>query len=464
MSGHTSATIVGLPGDGAFADATHVFNLAAPARPAVALVARSVADVQYAVRLAGSLECPLRVHTTGHGAASARPMDGEVLVRTALDGSVDVDPLRRVARIPAGGTWGSVIEAAHSHGLAAPHGSSPLVGVVGYVVKGGVSFYARRVGLAANSVRAVELVTADGELRRVDAECDPALFWALRGGGGGFGIVTAVELDLFPCTRVHTGAAYWSARYADRLLPAWLGWTADAPRDATTTLRVMNLPAHPGIPVELTSGTVVCIDGAVLADGDAERGRRHTEDLLGPLRAIAPPLLDTWRVSSPPAVAQTHMDPTEPFPVYGDHMLLDDLAENAVSELLRVAGPASGSPLTNVELRQLGGALSAPPAPAGALDRLAGDFAYLGGGVPLNHVTREAILERCAMLRAALTPWDTGRTAPSFVEHVGQPQGHLDLESAGRAEAVRRRVDPTGLFRQEVSPGATPVPPAYPQL
>src|SRR5579863_9798949 len=167
--GRQGATIA-RPGDEAYEAATRVFNLAAPATPAAAVTAETIDQVRAALRYAAAEDLPVRVHVTGHGAAAGRPMDGALLIRAGLAGPVEIDAQRRLARIPAGTRWGAVIEAAAAHGLAAPHGSSPTVGVAGYLLRGGVSFYGRRLGLAANSVRAVELISRSEE-RRVGNEC-----------------------------------------------------------------------------------------------------------------------------------------------------------------------------------------------------------------------------------------------------------------------------------------------------
>jgi hypothetical protein len=449
-------SVIGRPGDSAYDAATSVFNLAAPATPAAAVTARTIGQIRAAIRYADAGNLPVRVHTTGHGAPSARPMPGALLIRADLDGGVEVDAARRLARVPAGTRWGAVIDAAAAHGLAAPHGSSPDVGVAGYLLRGGVSCYGRRVGVAANSVRAIELVTADGELRRADASGDPELLWALRGGGGGFGVVTGVELALFPAATVVTGAAYWPAAHAGRLLPIWRRWTLDAPGEATTTLRVLNLPRVPEIPAVLSTGTVVCVDGAVLSPaGDPSGARRYADDLLRPLRAVAEPILDTWRLAAPPAAAQAHMDPAEPLPIFSDHLLLDELGDEGTAEFLRVAGPGSGSVLTSAELRQLGGALAAAAPEGGALSRLDARYAYIGSGVPFGPAGPDAIMERCAVVRAALRPWDTGRTAPTFVGSYQQPQRHLTRSQVRAVDRVRARVDPSGRFRADIAPGSS---------
>ncbi|MFF0309691.1 FAD-binding oxidoreductase [Streptosporangium sp. NPDC004379] len=453
----TTGDAVARPGEPGYDAATAVFNLAAPPRPAAAVVVRTVEDVRAAIRLADAEGLSLRVHTTGHSAPAARPMRDALLIRTEMDGAVEVDPVRRVARIPAGTRWGVVAKAAAPYGLAVAHGSSPTVGVVGYLLGGGLSFYGRKVGLAANGVRAVDLVTADGELRRVDLSSDPDLFWALRGGGGGFGVVTAVEVKLFPAAQVVTGTTCWPAAHAPGLLRAWRRWTLDAPPEATTSVRVLNLPKIPDVPPMLSAGPILCVDGAVLAEtgDDVAAARRYADELLGPLRAVAEPVLDTWQLTEPVNLLDTHMDPSDPVAVIGDHMLLGDLGDDGIDALLRVVGEGSGSPLISAGLRQLGGAYARSHPQGGALDRLDAPYAYSGGGVPDLTGTAEAITRHIATVREALAPWDTGWTTPTFVESHAQPQRHLSDARIAAADLVRHRVDPAGRFRDDIMPGAT---------
>ena len=134
--------------------------------------------------------------------------------------------MARVARVEAGVLWQEVVEAAAAHGLAALQGSSPDVGVVGYTLGGGLSFMGRKHGLASNHVRAIELVTADGVLVRADREHEPDLFWALRGGGGSFGVVTAIELELLPISEIYAGLLWFPLERADEVLHAWRELTA----------------------------------------------------------------------------------------------------------------------------------------------------------------------------------------------------------------------------------------------
>jgi FAD/FMN-containing dehydrogenase len=445
------------PGTEEYEEATRVFNLAAPARPAGALTARSVEDVRAAVLEAARQGVGLRVHTTGHASGARRPVDGSLLVRTRLGGGVQIDADRRVARVPAGTCWGEVVEAAAPYGLAAPHGSAAHVGVVGYLLGGGVSFYGRRTGLAANSVRAVELVTADGDLVRADAVTEPELFWALRGGGGGFGVVTAVEVALFPVAQVVTGATYWSAAHADRLLDVWRRWAQDAPREATTSLRVMNLPPVPGVPPVLAAGPVLAVDGAVLAEtaGGVAAAQRQADELLGPLREIAEPLIDTWALTDAAGVLHAHMDPADPVPFVGDHLLLRELGDEGAAAFLRAVGEGSGSPLVVATLRQLGGAFADPHAAGGALSQVDAAYAYMGSGPPFGPVTVEALERHCAVVREALAPWDTGWTIPSLVEGFERPQRHLTPDRVAAVDKVRARLDPQRRFAGDIAVGAT---------
>ncbi|WP_054051352.1 FAD-binding oxidoreductase [Alloactinosynnema sp. L-07] len=449
---------IALPGDPAYVAATRVFNLAAPVTPAAALTARTVNEIRAGITYARSAGLSVRVHTTGHSAGAAKPMAGAVLIRTELDGAVEVDPDRRVARIPAGTQWKAVVEATSAHGLTAPHGSSGTVGIVGYLLRGGISFYGRQTGLAVNHVRGIELVTPDGELVWTDADNDPDLFWALRGGGGGFGVVTAIEVDLFPASTVVTGAAFWPGEHARTLLTLWDKWCRDAPNAVSTSFRVLNLPPFPGVPEVLSGGTMICVDGVVLGGADDSVALGQADDLLAPLRAVAEPVMDTWHLTTPQDILATHMDPEDPVPAQGDHFLLTELTEDTIDEFVKVFGPGTESPLVMAGLRQLGGNLAQPSPTGGALDHLTAPYLYSGAGIPLDADTSATINDRLELARAALSPWDSGRTAPTFIESPTQPQGHLTPEAIARVDEVRARLDPKGLFKGDVMTNTTARP------
>jgi hypothetical protein len=450
----TSTLPVYMPGSPGYGEATAVFDTFAPVRPDEAVIADSVSSVAAAITRARSRGLDVEVISTGHASAMADRMSGALLVRTVPSGPVEIDSQTRRARIPAGTRWGAVAEAAAQYGLGAVHGSSADVGAVGYLLKGGLSFYGRRLGVAANSLRAVELVGADGQLHRVDADHEPSLFWAIRGGGGGFGVVTAVEIELFDAAGVWTGADWWAVGDAEPLLDAWTGWTGTAPREVTTSFRILRLPPFPYVPEPLTHGPVVCLDGAALATAPAEVPdvAAKVEDLLGRMRRAATPLLATWRAATTLDVPHTHMDPLDPLPAVSDHMVLGDLDEHGRRAFLSRADAASQSPLVSSELRQLGGAFADEAADGGVFNRTEGAYCYYALAVPTDEGQAAAIRRYLAQARTALAPWDTGRVIPTFVEERANPGRWMDQERAAFVDLVRRDIDPDGLFRRSVWP------------
>jgi len=333
------------PGSPGYSSATETFNLAARVHPTAAITATSTQGVVAAIEYARRAALPVRVMSTGHGATAKPTMGHSLLVRTRFAGSVRVDPVTRTARVPAGATWAEVSAATTPHGLVAMHGSSGSVGAVGYLLRGGISFYGRRFGLAVNSLRSVTLITASGEQVIAGTHRDPELFWALRGGGGGFGVVTEVEITLQPMAAIVTGATIWAAKNAQAIVPQWVAWAADAPSAISTSLRLMNVPPGPGVPDLLSGGQILVIDGAASAETsrDLEDAQSAVDDLLGPLRAAAAPLLDTWHPAEPAELLHVHMDAPAPPPYAGDHMLLSDLGDPGIASFHRRRGPGFGS-------------------------------------------------------------------------------------------------------------------------
>ena len=232
------------PGDAGYDARRSGFNLAVEHRPAVIVDAGSPADVVSAVRLAARQGRPLAVMNTGHGPSV--PADGAVLVRIGRLRRVEVDPGRRTARVEGGAVWRDVIAAAAPHALAPLNGSSPAVGVAGYTLGGGVGLLARRFGFAADHVRSVDLVTADGRLRHVTAGADPDLFWALRGAGANFGVATALEIDLFPVATLLGGELCFSPDACGEVLAAYAEWSREVPETIASSVLLGPDPALGG--------------------------------------------------------------------------------------------------------------------------------------------------------------------------------------------------------------------------
>ena len=436
---------VHLPGDPNYDIARMPWNLAVehhPAAVAYPAFPDEVRDVLVAARKAGLTVAP---QGTGHGAA---PFEGKlgsaVLLRTSAMTELAVDPRRRTARVGAGVLWGEVIRAAGEHGLATLHASSSDVGVVGYTLGGGISWYARWAGLQSSALTAAEVVLADGTFVRATADDDSDLFWALRGGGGGLGVVTAIEFDLLPLPTVYAGMLVWDWTAADRVLPAWVDWTRTASDDITTSLRVLHSPDLPHLPAELRSRSLVVIDGAL-------RGTDETgAELLAPLRALSPEI-DTFARVPAAAAAHLHLDPEGPTPGYAKSALLGELPADGIEAMLAVVGPGSGSHLTIAELRQLGGAIERPDPRGGALDHLEGRFLALGIGVDPDPVRYRGHIESAGRLLDALAPWATGGHYLPMVDEATSAASGFGPEVFARLSAVRRAADPDGLFLSQHS-------------
>src|SRR4051794_39354050 len=241
-------------------EARAAWNLAVDQRPAAVVLPESGEDVAATVRFAARNGLRVALQGTGHNAGPLGPLGGTILVKTHRMRGVQIDPVRRLARVEAGALWMDVAAAAAPYGLAGLAGSSPDVGVVGYTLGGGLSWLGRKHGLAANSVVSVEVVTADGDLRVVDAQNDPELFWALRGGGGSFAAVTAIEFRLLEIREVFAGMLVWPLADASRVLHAWREWTETVPDEVTTSARLLRVPPLPDIPAAVRGRELVVID------------------------------------------------------------------------------------------------------------------------------------------------------------------------------------------------------------
>ena len=233
----------------------------------------------------------------------------------------------------AGVKWESVSPRVSDLGLAALHGSTPDVSIAGYGLGGGVGWYGRKHGLFTNSITAIELVTADGRLRRVDHDHEPELFWALRGGGGNFGVVTALEFRLFPISEVYAGALFFPWERSAEVLQAWLEWTQTVPDEVTSVGRILQFPPLEMVPRALRGKSFAVVHAYVL--GSEAEGER----LLAPLRALGPEI-DTVAMVPPVALSEMHMDPPDPVPYSGEHLVLDRLPRARSTRSSRPPGRA----------------------------------------------------------------------------------------------------------------------------
>jgi FAD/FMN-containing dehydrogenase len=415
------------------------FNLLLDQRPEAIALPTSAAEVAAAVTAAKTLGMRVAAQRTGHGADPLGGLEETLLIRTAGLGGVEIDAGARRARVGAGAVWGDLVPAASEQGLTALHGSSPLVGIVGYTLGGGVGWYARKHGLACNAVSAIELVDGNGEQHRVDAENEPELFWAVRGGGGDFGVVTALEFDLLPISEVHAGVLFFPVERAAEVLGAYREWAATAPEEVTSVGRLMAFPPFPEIPEPLRGNSFAVVE-AVFLDGE-----EAAAESLAPLRELGP-AMDTFATMPPAGIADLHMDPPEPGPALGDGMLLRDLDGGALDALLEVVGPGTESPLVSVELRHIGGARAGDGGGCGAHGSLSGEFLLFGIGVVPDPALREPVLDRIARMEAALEPWGAGRYRNFAMNSIDASES-FSPETLERLRAAKAKYDPENLFR-----------------
>lgn len=426
------------PGDDAYDTARTPWNVAVDQRPFAVAQPETAEEVVAVVRAAVAGGLRVAPQSTGHAAASLSGTDlaDVVLVSLARLRGVSVDPETRTARVLGGSLWNDVLEAAAPHGLTALHGSAGDVSVAGYILSGGLSFYARQHGLGVNTVRSVQLVTADGSLIRASTDENADLFWAVRGGSGAFGVVVSLEIDLLPYADVFAGMLLWDSSRAPEVTHAWARWTATVPESATTALRIMHFPPLPELPPFLAGRSLVVIDGA-MTDEDAV-----ASSLLEPLRALEPEM-DTFARIPAGALVAVHMDPPGPTPAVTAHSVLEELPADAVDAFLATSAIPG---LFFAELRHLGGAIERRPAHAGAVASIPG--AYLAHTVAIVPVPEMAAAADRAVRAgiAPLEPWRSDSLALTFIDSASIDRSPGFGEALGRLRAAKAQYDPRDVF------------------
>ncbi|MDQ1550017.1 MAG: hypothetical protein QOD27_1675 [Microbacteriaceae bacterium] len=424
-----------------FADEVAAFISSTTHTPDVVVGATSPHDVVQAVRFARSNRLPVRVQSTGHGAFA--PIAAGMLVTTNRLNDLDVDHVSRIAAIGAGVRWAAVVEAAAEHGLAPITGSSPNVGAVGFLAGGGLGPLSRSHGFASDYIRGFSVVTGDGELREATSEENPDLFWALRGGKGGLGIVTEVRVELVELSSLYGGALFFEEQHIDTVLRAWIDWTATAPDDVTTSVGIFRLPPFDFIPEPLRGRTVIALRFA--RPGTAGDGER----IAAPLRSIAPVYLDLLGELPPGQIGAIHNDPTDPGPGWDRGMLLTGVDQDFATALLSQVGSGRDVPFLLAEMRHLGGATRTDVAGGSAVGGRASDFTFSLIGVPDVSLFDTVLPEVSDRIVTAIGPWVSPETNINF---AGRPRSYEHFVSAWpavtfeRLASVRRRYDPDGVL------------------
>jgi FAD/FMN-containing dehydrogenase len=446
LSDQLTGTVV-LPDDPEWDAAREAYNLTIDQRPVAVAFPAHAADVQAIVRYAAMAGLRVAPQRTGHNAAPLGPLDDTILLKTDALDTVEIYPEFHTARVGSGVKWAHVIPKASELGLAVLHGSTGDVSIAGYGLGGGVGWYGRKHGLFTNSITAIELVTADGRLRRIDHDNEPELFWAVRGGGGNFGIVTAIEFRLFPYAKVYAGILFFPWERSAEVLHAWHEWIETVPDEMTSVGRIMQFPPLEEIPEPLRGNAFVMVETFFVG------GEAAGEELLAPLRALGP-ALDTVAMVPPVELAEMHMDPPEPLPYEGEGYALGPITPSVIDDLVAAAGPDSGSTLISVEIRHTGGAFARSAPTHGVRDTLPGDYLTFSVGLAADEAMAAKNHGDLRRVDAALSPHKVGSYL-NFVEERVDPAIFYGEDAYRRLREIKAAVDPNELIRAN-----HPIPPA----
>ncbi|MEA2519960.1 MAG: hypothetical protein QOF49_2040 [Chloroflexota bacterium] len=450
----TVAGDVLLPGDSGYDDARAVWNAMIDRRPTVIVRCRTTADVVATVSFARDHRQPVSVRGGGHNVAGHAVADGAVMVDLSLMNNVEVDPERARVSVQGGATWAAVDRATQEFGLATPGGLISDTGVGGLTLSGGIGWLRSRYGLAIDNLVSAEVVTADGRIHRASCAEDEDLFWALRGGGGNFGIVTEFEFALHPVgPTVMFAAPMLPIEAGARPIRAWRDFLADKHGDIGSLIEFSTIPPTADYPEAAWGRRAFTI--AALYAGDAEEGER----ILQPLLELGDPLVDfTGRM--PYTDVQRLFDSVIPFGrhrCYWKSRYLSRLDDAAI-DVIVAGNERPQSPNTLSSIWNFGGATAAVGAAATAF----GDRS-MPWMVSIDSIwdTPEQDAENIAWTRSfweRLAPFaDRGRIYLNFAGH-GEDNDELTRRTFGpnyeRLAAIKRRYDPTNMFRfnQNIQP------------
>jgi FAD/FMN-containing dehydrogenase len=435
------------PGAAEYDQVRTVFYGGIDRRPAVIIRPVDAADVARVIGLARTTGLELAVRSGGHSLAGHSVTEGGIVLELSAMRGLEIDPAGRTAWAEAGLTAGEYTAAAAAHGLATGFGDTGSVGIGGITLAGGIGYLVRKHGLTIDNLLAAEIVTADGRVRRVDAENETELFWAIRGGGGNFGVVTRFQFRLHPVENVVGGILILPATAES--IAGFIAAAEAAPEELSAILNVMPAPPMPFLPPEVHGQLVLF---ALLAyAGEVEAGRRA----LAPFKALAEPLVDMLRPMTYPEMFMPEEEGYHPTAV-AHNMFVDHIGPAEAATILRYLA-ASDAPIRVAQLRVLGGAMARVPAEATA-------FAHRDGRIMVNLAAFFDGLED----KAARQAWLDEFAAAMDQGYGGVYSAFMGDESEARVRAaypgptwdrlaaVKARYDPANLFRlnQNVAPAA----------
>jgi hypothetical protein len=432
---------IALPGDPGWDAARSAFNLLLDQQPAAVAFPADAEDVAAAVAYAREAGLRVAPQATAHNQGALGGLENTLLLNVSALQEVRVDPGAQRVRVGSGVKWDRVAPRLSAHGLAGLHGSSPDVGIAGYSLGGGMGWLARKYGLQSNAVTALELVTADGRLVRADAEHHPDLFWALRGGGGNFGVVTAIEFAVHPVDDLYAGAMFFPFARASEVLHAWTALLPTLPDELMSWASLMHFPRVPDVPAFARGRSFAVVMAAFL--GSEAEGRA----LLRPLRELDP-ARDTFATVPPVVLGDLAMDPLDPVPFHLAHQLLERLPAETIDELMAKVGPGSdrGETVTILQFRHMGGALAREAPGAGARATLPGEICMMALGAVFDEPSDVAVRDALADIEASVLPHGAGEY-PNFVEAPADASRFFEPAVWERLRDVKSLYDPHDVFK-----------------
>lgn len=407
-------------------------------RPAMIVRAAAAADVATVISLARETGLELAVRSGGHSVAGHSVSDGGIVLDLSEMRGLEIDPGQRTAWVESGLTAGEYTNAAATYGLATGFGDTGSVGIGGITLGGGVGYLVRKYGLTIDDLLAAEIITADGQIRHLDADTHPDLFWAIRGGGGNFGVVTRFQFRLHEVKTVVGGMLILPA--TPDVIAGFMAEAAAAPDELSGIANIMTAPPMPFLPAEV-HGKLIVMAMLVYA-GDTEAGER----VITPFRALAKPLADMIRPMPYPEIYPP--DEAGYHPVAAARTMFLDTVDRSVAETILDHIQASTAMMAVTQLRVLGGAMARVPVDATAFahrhSRIMANLAALYAQ-PEEKDVHEAWMSRFA---AAIQQSDTGAYA-NFLGDEGEARVRVAYPGAtwDRLAAIKAQYDPTNLFR-----------------
>lgn len=440
------------PADAEYDEARRVWNGLIDRRPALIARCADEADVIAAVRFARKERLAVAVRGGGHNVAGFGTCDGGLVIDLSLMNRVTVDPVAREARVQGGATWGPVDAATQAHGLATTGGLVSTTGVGGLTLSGGIGWLMRKHGLTVDNLLAVELITADGRQLTASATEHPELFWAVRGGGGNFGIVTSFTFRLHPVGPIiYGGAMFFPVSQAREVLRFYAQWVPTLPDEMTTMVVFLAAPPMPFIPPALHGTPMVAIPMCYAGPPD------NGPSVARPLRDFQAAAVDA--VGPMPYLAlQGMFDAGAPkgLLAYWKTEYLQALSPAAIDTVIEQAGRMT-SPLTQVHIHHLGGAVSRAPAGSTALSYRGAPFVLNGVAGWMDPAETDGQIAWARRMAEAIRPHATGPQYLNFLgeEGDGRVRAAYGEENYARLAKVKAEYDPENLFRlnQNIRPG-----------